>query len=274
MRQYLAIVLTLLLLAGGATARAQATNTNAETNQVIGPSVNYTKSEEPSTNSEASRDPFEVIRRNNIFDESRVGRRRPGSIGPTIPVARVQTITFCGTVMDDGGAAAFFRGNGARDRFLKPGDFIDDLKVARITADSVTLTNFNDDAPANSNGGTPTNSASNTLAHGGTNGLTNAGSNTPTNTSGSTLTGSASGTPTDSSSNALAVYSSSNIFVLDLENHPTLRREGYGPWHLSGYVPPEPATGTNSTATNLSATASSGGPDDVIARLKKKREEQ
>ena len=85
-------------------------------------------------------DPFRIIARNNIFDQSRVFR----DARPIRPVARVESITFCGAAMFDGQGSAWFEGSGVRDsRAYKTGDVLTgDLKIAKINnIDTVTLTN-------------------------------------------------------------------------------------------------------------------------------------
>jgi hypothetical protein len=88
----------------------------------------------------AESDPFQIIGRNNIFDQSRTYRES----GPRRAVARVETITFHGAAVYDGVASAFFEGAGLRDsREYKTGDtLIGDLKIAKINnTGTVTLTN-------------------------------------------------------------------------------------------------------------------------------------
>jgi hypothetical protein len=83
-------------------------------------------------------DLFQMISRNNIFDQSR-SPRDSGSRAP-----KVETITLCGTGMDYGAkiASAFFVGTGISDsRDYKVGDSINSFKIAQITTNVVTLTN-------------------------------------------------------------------------------------------------------------------------------------
>jgi hypothetical protein len=269
------MALTLLLLAGGGTARAQETNTA----------------------SPANHDPFQALERNNIFDESRVPHDyQPGS---NIRRPRVETITFHGTIMDGTGGVALIRCSGTRDKWLfKTGDLIDGLKLVRFDAESAVLTDPADNAPTNSASDTPSNSAGGTLTNFTTinptnsvsNGLANRGSNFSTNSSSNKPASSGTGVSTNSSSNTLASFSastptnsssgtpgssSSHTFVLNLDTHPTLRREAGGSWRLTGYIAPEPASDTNAAAATIaSATASGAGDNDIIAKLKKKREQE
>jgi hypothetical protein len=97
----------------------------------------------PNTNlaANAESDPFQIIARNNIFDQSRTYR---GDGTPRPPARLVDTITFCGVGMDNGLGSAFFQGAGVRDsREYKVGDSLNgDLKLAKINnTETVTLTN-------------------------------------------------------------------------------------------------------------------------------------
>jgi hypothetical protein len=275
MNHFPLIPLTLvLLLAGGGTARAQETN--------AAPPANH--------------DPFQALERNNIFDESRVPHEfQPGS---NTRRPRVETITFHGTIMDETGGVALLGCSASRDKWLfKTGDLIDGLKLVRFDAESAVLTDPADNAPANSVSDTPANSADSTLTNAATinptnstsNGLANPGSNVLTNSSSNKLASSGAGASTNSSSNTPASSgagtptnsssgtpggSSSHTFVLNLDTHATLRREAGGPWRLTGYIAPEPASGTNAAPAIASATASGAGDNDIIAKLKKKREQE
>ncbi len=83
-------------------------------------------------------DPFQIISRNNIFDQSRT----PRDSGSRTP--KVETITFCGTVMDYGAKieSAFFAGSGINDsRDYKVGDSINGFMIAQIANNAVTVTN-------------------------------------------------------------------------------------------------------------------------------------
>jgi hypothetical protein len=88
----------------------------------------------------AESDLFQIIGRNNIFDQSRSFRDE----GTRPPARRVDTITFCGAAMDDGLGSAWFEGSGVRDsREYKAGDALSgDLKIAKIiNTVTVRLTN-------------------------------------------------------------------------------------------------------------------------------------
>ena len=82
----------------------------------------------------------------------------------------METITLCGTAVDDCESNAVFQGS---DNFFKAGQIIKGLKIVRITLDSVTLADTNDD--------TPTNSSSKAATTSGGSPATNSGSNTATN---------------------------------------------------------------------------------------------
>jgi hypothetical protein len=85
-------------------------------------------------------DPFQIIGRNNIFDQSRRFQER----GTRPPARKVETITFHGAAMDDGLGSVFFEGTGlGGSREYKVGDSLSgDLKIAKIiNIDTVTLTN-------------------------------------------------------------------------------------------------------------------------------------
>jgi len=95
------------------------------------------------TNSAASSesDPFVLIGRNNIFDQSRVFRGTDVVVAPT-RAKKVDLITYCGTGVDDDVGSAIFEGSGVRSAHTyKVGESIDDLKIVKITLDTVTLTN-------------------------------------------------------------------------------------------------------------------------------------
>jgi hypothetical protein len=77
-------------------------------------------------------DPFQIIGRNNIFNQS---RRPEEPSGPRRPVAKVEAITFCGAAMENGVGSAWFDGSGVQaSRSYKNGDSIGDgdLKIAKI----------------------------------------------------------------------------------------------------------------------------------------------
>ena len=162
------------------------------------------------TETNANLDPFQVIARNNIFDQSRTYRDYPGS---RAPVHKVETLTSCGAAVFDGQGTAFFEGAGvSSSKSYSLGDSVSDFKLASITPKTVTLTN----------GG-------------------------------------------------------SNMFRLPTDRSSSLRREDNGPWHLSGYAAvavTAPAAGTNGTAAPSLSPGSGSTADDIIARLKKKREQE
>ncbi len=94
------------------------------------------------TNSVPSKekDAFQLIADNNIFDQSRVGG---GSTQPitTVRPPAADIITACGIGLDGTQGTAFFEGKGVRgSHTYKVGDSINDLKIANITPDAVTLT--------------------------------------------------------------------------------------------------------------------------------------
>ncbi|HEV7928156.1 MAG TPA: hypothetical protein VGR14_22580 [Verrucomicrobiae bacterium] len=84
--------------------------------------------------------PFQLITRNNIFDQSRFPNE--GIRPPTVPAKRVDVVTYCGTGIDSVQRSAIFDGSGVRSGHdYKVGESIDDLKIASITFNTVTLTN-------------------------------------------------------------------------------------------------------------------------------------
>jgi hypothetical protein len=191
------------------------------------------RAQQTNTNSLADQDLFQIITLNNIFDQSRVWRgNRPSAAASNRPPT-VEMITLCGIGTTDRVGAANFRGS---NKWFKSGEIYKGLKIARITVDSVTLTK--------SSGVDPTNFTNNTLILGEV---------------GDDL----------SVDNTSIADSSGSIFVLDLDTHPTLRREGNGPWRLSGYIAPELASATNSAATNMSATASGKTSFEEILRQRR-----
>jgi hypothetical protein len=158
----------------------------------------------------ADMDPFRLITRNNIFDQSRIYRGERS--GPIVPVRRFETITCKGASLDNGSGSAWFAGNGISESHeYKVGDSIDGLMIAKITLNTVTVTN--------------------------------AGTNT---------------------------------FVLPTDSIQSLRREEDGPWRPTGYTAALPSAdaNTNVTSSVSAAPASGSAADDVIARLKKKREQE
>jgi hypothetical protein len=95
------------------------------------------------TNSASSTelDAFQLIARNNIFDQSRVFRN-PSTAISAVRVRAADIITYCGTGLDDQVGTAIFEGTGVRSSHIyKVGESINDLKIAKITLDTVTLTN-------------------------------------------------------------------------------------------------------------------------------------
>jgi hypothetical protein len=158
-------------------------------------------------------DPFRLITRNNIFDQSRVYRYGDDRPRTVTPVHHYETLTSCGAAVFDGKGSAFF--DGAEVSAMKAynvGDSVSDFKIARITPNTVTLTN-----------------------------------------------------------------ASSNLFVLPTDRSTSLKREDNGPWTLSGYaaaVATPDANTTNLAVSASSAPAAVSAADDIIAKLKKKREQE
>jgi hypothetical protein len=109
------ILFSFVLAAGGATASAQETNS---------PAGQDFKS-------------FDIIARNNIFDQSRTGLR---SLNGGRRQPRIERITLLGIGGANNGEA-YFGGNGTPDRFLKIGDHVGGFELSRITPDCVRLTN-------------------------------------------------------------------------------------------------------------------------------------
>jgi hypothetical protein len=96
-----------------------------------------------STNTEL--DPFQLIRRNNIFDQS---RRFSGDNGPRILTSRpppMEEFGYSGPGIDygpGGTPSATFTGSGASSsRVYNLGDTINGFTITKITLDNVTLTN-------------------------------------------------------------------------------------------------------------------------------------
>jgi hypothetical protein len=87
---------------------------------------------------DAGPDLFQLISRNNIFDQSRTPRDNPGRRAP-----RVESITCSGVGLGSGPGSTFFEGTGIDEsRNYKVGDSVtSEFKVAKITLDAVTLTN-------------------------------------------------------------------------------------------------------------------------------------
>jgi hypothetical protein len=145
---------------------------------------------------------LELIVRNNIFDPNRVGlrnnRREP----------RAEYFTFCGGAFDGPGAVAFFSGEGASNKPMKPGDKINGFKVGDITFKSVKLQ--------------PASGPELTLVMGG-----------------------------------------------------SMRREPKGPWKLSEQPEPAPESSEASASSDTAAPAapSSANDNDLIKRLKARRDD-
>jgi hypothetical protein len=98
-----------------------------------------TAAQETGPASNPDSDPFQIIARNNIFDQSRFPRSYVGSRGP---VHKVTTLSFHGPGIDNGVASGWFAGTDVSDsREYKVGDSIDDLKIARINFNTAILTN-------------------------------------------------------------------------------------------------------------------------------------
>jgi len=88
----------------------------------------------------AESDPFQIIGRNNIFDQSRSPRE---TVGRARPVSKVDVITFCGAAFNNGVGSAWFEGNGVQSlRSYTNGEtIIGDLKIAKIdNIETVTMT--------------------------------------------------------------------------------------------------------------------------------------
>jgi hypothetical protein len=112
----IAPILFSLLLAVGAATQAQETNSGG------GPDLKS----------------FEMIWRNNIFDQSRVGLRSNDG-RPRQP--RVEHLILNGIGAGLGDAEAAFGGVGSSDGMLKLGDRVGGFELSQITPDSVKLTN-------------------------------------------------------------------------------------------------------------------------------------
>jgi hypothetical protein len=148
---------------------------------------------------------FQIISRNNIFDQNRTPRSADDR-----PRIRVETISCVGVAFDNGVGSACFSGSGVSSTgLLGVGNSINrDFKIAKIDTNyMVTLTN-----------------------------------------------------------------SESNTFVLPDDRSVSLRRENGGDWHKAGFAA-DSAPETGATASESSTPASGAGDNDVIARLKRQREE-
>jgi hypothetical protein len=104
------------------------------------PAVAATPALNANLSANAESDPFRIIARNNIFNQSRT--YRDDSPRPRTPT--VDTITFHGGAIDNGLGSAWFSGAGVSDeRIYKTGDPLSgDLKIAKIiNGATVVLTN-------------------------------------------------------------------------------------------------------------------------------------
>jgi hypothetical protein len=100
---------------------------------------------DPNSASSSELDAFQLITRNNIFDQS---RRFFGDTGPQIPAprpVRVDNFGYTGPAIDYGNGgtpSATFTGSGASSsRVYNVGETINGFTIAKITLESVTLTN-------------------------------------------------------------------------------------------------------------------------------------
>jgi hypothetical protein len=164
------------------------------------------------TNVVASAEPdlFQIIARNNIFNQSRTFREN----GVRPPTPKVDTITFHGAASSSGLGSAYFSGTGVSDqREYKVGDSLTgDLKIARII---------------------------NTV---------------------------------DGDVAAILTNSSSNTFTLNTGSNASMRREDNGPWRVMGYIAAVTTPATNSTESTVSSPGTGTGAEDILARLRKRRE--
>jgi hypothetical protein len=86
-------------------------------------------------------DPFRLIVANNIFNQSRTFRGDTAA-APVVRTPRPDILTACGIGLDGTEGTAFFEGKGVRSSHTyKVGDTINDLRITKITLDTVTLTN-------------------------------------------------------------------------------------------------------------------------------------
>jgi len=84
--------------------------------------------------------PFQLITNNNIFNQSRFPNETAQA--PTNRPKRVDVVTYCGAGIDSVQGSAIFDGSGVRSGHdYKVGESIDDLRIASITFNTVTLTN-------------------------------------------------------------------------------------------------------------------------------------
>jgi hypothetical protein len=166
-------------------------------------------SENTNSPSTTEKDPFRLIARNNIFNQSR--RFNDSDSRPRARTPVVQTLTAHGTGHDHGVGSANFEGTGVdASKFYDVGSSVGPFKLANVAGETVTLTD------------------------------------------------------------------ASNTFVLPADGSASLRREDDGPWRRSSYAAavPAPETNTNATASNSAASAAGSAADDIIARLKKRREQE
>jgi hypothetical protein len=85
-------------------------------------------------------DPFQILWRNNIFNQS----RRPTDTAETGPRVRVERLACCGVAFDNGIGSASFEGTSVNStRLYQVGDAVNrDFKIAKINSNyTVTLTN-------------------------------------------------------------------------------------------------------------------------------------
>ena len=71
---------------------------------------------------------------------------------------------------------------------------------------------------------------------------------------------------------AILTNSTSNTFTLNTGSNASMQREDNGPWRVMGYIAAVITPATNSTESTVSAPGTSTGAEDVLARLRKRRE--
>jgi hypothetical protein len=127
---------------------------DSDPSSVPAPAVAAATQQSTNSAADSDSDPFKIIALNNIFDQSRVYRER----GARVVSPRPEIITYCGAIIDNGVASAWFEGNGVPSaRWYKNGDSIGDLKIAKIiNADTVKLTNSSSNTFVLSKEGNPT----------------------------------------------------------------------------------------------------------------------
>jgi hypothetical protein len=97
-------------------------------------------SQETNSPLNADSDPFRIISRNTIFDQSRIDRGNRER--PATRQVKVETITARGSVIDPKQGSEFFDGSGVRSaKFYDVGSTVGDFTVAKVTIKTVTLTN-------------------------------------------------------------------------------------------------------------------------------------